>query len=136
MRRIWQLSLAIGLGLAGWVLLWFGVSRPTAVTAQENITWPEISLSSYVSGVNQAVHITHAGDGTGRLFIVERSGLIRIVKGGMLLGTPFLDIAGRVGDGDSEQGLLSVAFPPDYASLCVLHRQLRRYRGGPLSGHF
>jgi glucose/arabinose dehydrogenase len=91
------------------------------VTAQGNITWPEISLSLYVSGLNQAVHITHAGDGTGRLFIVERGGLIRIVKGGVLLGTPFLDIAGRVRDEDSEQGLLSVAFPPDYASQGVFY---------------
>jgi glucose/arabinose dehydrogenase len=120
-KRIWQMILAIGLGLTGWLLLWFGASRPTTVTAQGNITWPEISLSLHVSGLDQAVHITHAGDGTGRLFVVERSGLIRIVKGGALLGTPFLDIADRVGDQNGEQGLLSVAFPPDYANQGVFY---------------
>ena len=121
MKRMWQLTLAVGLGMAGWFLLWFGTSRPTAVIAQGSITWPEISLSLHASGLNQPVHITHAGDGTGRLFVVERSGLIRIVKGEVLLGTPFLDIAARVGDQDSEQGLLSVAFPPDYSSQGIFY---------------
>jgi glucose/arabinose dehydrogenase len=121
MRRIWQLSLAVGLGLAAWFVLWFGVSRPTAVTAQGSITWPDVSLSLYATGLNQAVHITHAGDGTGRMFTVERGGLIRIVKGGALLGTPFLDIAGQVGDENNEQGLLSLAFPPDYASQGIFY---------------
>jgi glucose/arabinose dehydrogenase len=121
MRRMWQLTLAVGLGMAGWFLFWFGVSRPTAVIAQGDIIWPEISLSLHASGLNQPVHITHSGDGTGRLFVVERSGLIRIVKSGALIGTPFLDIAARVGDQNSEQGLLSVAFPPDYASQGIFY---------------
>jgi glucose/arabinose dehydrogenase len=63
------------------------------------------------------VHITHAGDGSGRLFIVEQPGRIRIVKNGVLLATPFLDIsstgANRVLFG-GEQGLLSVALPPQF----------------------
>lgn len=121
MGRISQLTLAIGLGIASWLLLWFGVTRPTAVTAQGNITWPEISLSLHVGGLNQPLHITHAGDSTGRLFVVERGGRIRIVKDGMLLSTPFLDIIDRVGDREGEQGLLSVAFPPDYASRGVFY---------------
>ncbi|GAB4531508.1 MAG: PQQ-dependent sugar dehydrogenase [Anaerolineae bacterium] len=121
MRRIWQLTLAIGLGLAGWLLLWLGASRPPAVTAQGNITWPQISLSLHTSGLNQPLHIAHAGDGSGRLFLVERRGLIWIVKDGALLSTPFLDIASRVGDQEGEQGLLSVAFPPDYASQGIFY---------------
>jgi glucose/arabinose dehydrogenase len=116
MRRIWQLSLAMGLGVMGGLLLWLGASRPAAVTAQGGVTWPNITFAGHVGGFSQPLHITHAGDGSGRLFVVERAGRIRIVKNGQLVTTPFLNITGEVGDGDSEQGLLSVAFPPDYAS--------------------
>jgi glucose/arabinose dehydrogenase len=121
MRRFLQMSLAIGLGAAGCSLVWFGASRPMTVTAQGSVTWPDIALSLHVGGLNQPVHITHAGDGTGRLFIVERSGQIRIVKDGALLSIPFLNIIDRVGDDSGEQGLLSVAFPPDYASQGVFY---------------
>jgi glucose/arabinose dehydrogenase len=64
------------------------------------------------------VHLTHAGDGSGRLFIVEQSGRIRIYQSGDLLPTPFLNISDRVlspsNGGGGEEGLLSVAFPPNY----------------------
>ncbi len=80
------------------------------------VTWPDISVTPFINGLDRPVHITHAGDGSGRLFIVEKIGRVRIVKNGSLLATPFLDITGRVGSAGSEQGLLSVAFPPDYAS--------------------
>ncbi|MBD2460571.1 PQQ-dependent sugar dehydrogenase [Oscillatoria sp. FACHB-1407] len=74
-----------------------------------------ITLQPVITGLNQPVYVTHAGDGTNRLFIVEQDGQIRILQNGSLLPTPFLDISDRslnVG----EQGLLSVAFPPDYAN--------------------
>jgi glucose/arabinose dehydrogenase len=69
--------------------------------------------------LSRPAHITHAGDGSGRLFIVEQAGKIQIYQGGSLRSTPFLDITGRVrGPGDTnagpEEGLLSVAFPPGY----------------------
>jgi glucose/arabinose dehydrogenase len=60
------------------------------------------------------VFITHAGDGSGRLFIVEQGGTIRILRNGAVLPTPFLDISDRVAF-DGEAGLLSIAFPPNYA---------------------
>lgn len=50
-----------------------------------------------------------------RLFVVEKSGSIRILKQGVLLPTPFLDISSRVAKG-AEQGLLGLAFAPDYSS--------------------
>jgi glucose/arabinose dehydrogenase len=49
-----------------------------------------------------------------RLMVVEQSGRIMVVRGGRKLTRPFLDIRSRVAAG-GEQGLLSVAFPPDYA---------------------
>jgi glucose/arabinose dehydrogenase len=75
---------------------------------------PVVSLSLHVSGLSQPVGVTHAGDGSGRLFILEQGGRIRIFKNGSLLSTPFLDISGRISSG-GEQGLLGLAFPPDYA---------------------
>jgi hypothetical protein len=60
--------------------------------------------------------LTHAGDGSGRLFIVEREGVIRILKAGSLLPAAFLDIRGRVNHTGSEQGLLGLAFHPSYTT--------------------
>ncbi len=67
-----------------------------------------------VATVTGAVFAT-APEGDARLFIVERSGRIRIVQGGALLATPFLDISSRV-SAEGEGGLLSIAFHPQYAS--------------------
>jgi hypothetical protein len=78
--------------------------------------WPKISLTKRFSGLNQPVQVTHANDGSGRLFVVEQNGRIRIVnKNGVLLSQPFLNISSRVSC-CGEQGLLGVAFPPKYAS--------------------
>jgi glucose/arabinose dehydrogenase len=73
------------------------------------VTWPAIELSEIATGYSSPVHITNAGDGSGRLFVVEQAGRIEILGGGT-----FLDITGRVRDAGNEEGLLSVAFPPDF----------------------
>jgi glucose/arabinose dehydrogenase len=65
------------------------------------------------SGVANPVVITHAGDGSNRLFIVEQAGRIRIYQSGALLATPFLDISGITLAG-GERGLLGLAFHPSY----------------------
>ena len=64
-------------------------------------------------GFTQPVGIVHAGDGSGRLFILEQGGLIKIISHGEVLAEPFLDISSSVSTG-SEQGLLGLAFHPDY----------------------
>lgn len=63
---------------------------------------------------NTPVHLTHAGDGSGRLFVVEKAGTIRIIQDGQLLPDPFLDIRDRVNADCNECGLLSIAFPPGF----------------------
>ena len=66
-------------------------------------------------GFANPVLATHAGDGSGRLFVVEKVGAIRIVQpDGTVLPDPFYDMTGRVSE-SSEQGLLGLAFSPDYA---------------------
>ncbi len=78
---------------------------------------PGIALEPVLGGLERPVYLTHAGN-PAQVFVVEKVGRIRLVENGQLQGTPFLDITDRVGSGGSEQGLLSVAFPPDYpASL-------------------
>jgi glucose/arabinose dehydrogenase len=77
--------------------------------------WPQISPVRVLRGLTRPVHVAHAGDGSGRLFIVEQAGRIRVSRGGVLLPVPFLDISSRVGC-CGERGLLSVAFPPGYGS--------------------
>ncbi|HEY3204475.1 MAG TPA: PQQ-dependent sugar dehydrogenase [Thermoanaerobaculia bacterium] len=75
---------------------------------------PTVSLSLVTGSVSLPVHVANAGDGSGRLFIVEQSGYIRIFENGGLLPTPFLDVHTLVSC-CVEQGLLSVAFHPNYA---------------------
>ncbi|HVT44354.1 MAG TPA: PQQ-dependent sugar dehydrogenase [Thermoanaerobaculia bacterium] len=74
-----------------------------------------IVLSPLVSSLQSPVGAAHAGDGSGRLFILEQAGRIRVFQNGALLPEPFLDIAGRVRFG-GEQGLLGLAFHPDFAA--------------------
>jgi glucose/arabinose dehydrogenase len=88
--------------------------RALSVRAQAGGEWPEIVLTPYVTGLENPVHLTHAGDGSGRLFVVEQPGRIRIVRDGVVQSEAFLDIRDRVSC-CGEPGLLSVAFPPDYA---------------------
>ena len=76
---------------------------------------PAIQLTALPGSVSSPVHVTNAGDGSGRLFVVEQGGYIRIFKNGAFLGTPFLDVHTLVATG-AEQGLLSVAFHPNYES--------------------
>ena len=74
---------------------------------------PRIVLEQVVAGLQYPVDINHAGDGTGRLFVVEQAGRIKIIEDGNLKSTPFLDISSRV-QCCGEQGLLGVAFHPEY----------------------
>ena len=77
---------------------------------------PSVVLTQLPGGVSAPVHVTNAHDGSGRLFVVEQPGTIRIFKNGAYLATPFLDISALASFDSGERGLLSVAFHPNYAS--------------------
>jgi hypothetical protein len=81
-----------------------------------SLDWPTIAILPYASGFQSPVQVTNAGDGSDRLFVVEKQGWIKILVNQQALPVPFLDITDRVLS-SGEQGLLSVAFPPDYASM-------------------
>lgn len=90
------------------------VPEPTTVPAQI----PNASAYSWtpvISGLTHPSDIQPAGDGSGRLFVLEQPGRIRIFQNGSLFEMPFLDITDRVGSKGSEQGLLGLAFHPKFA---------------------
>ena len=73
-----------------------------------------LELETVVSGLANPVDVAHCGDS--RIFIVERAGIIKILQpNGQVLAAPFLDISGPVHSGGGEQGLLGLAFHPQYA---------------------
>jgi glucose/arabinose dehydrogenase len=76
---------------------------------------PALGLRLVASGLNEPLGITHAGDRSGRLFVVEKAGRVRIVRNGIVAAQPFLDISARVGT-SGERGLLGLVFHPRYAT--------------------
>ncbi|MEP7318803.1 MAG: PQQ-dependent sugar dehydrogenase [Panacibacter sp.] len=75
---------------------------------------PQISFNSIAQNLAKPVSVANAGDGSGRLFIVEQDGLIKIFKNGNVLSKPFLDISSLIKSAREYKGLFSIAFPADY----------------------
>jgi glucose/arabinose dehydrogenase len=84
-----------------------GPSGPTVGTGAR--------LQEVAGGLSLPLYLTAPPGDVARLFIVEKTGAIRIIKDGVLVTDPFLDLTSRVSTG-SEQGLLGLAFYPDYAT--------------------
>jgi glucose/arabinose dehydrogenase len=73
-----------------------------------------LRFTTIASGIPRPVALANAGDGSGRLFVVEQAGRVRVItKAGNLRAAPFLDIRGRVSC-CGERGLLGIAFHPRY----------------------
>ena len=128
-RILTKLSIFGGIGMMalGW---WFQPRQPllaqtspvigqTAISASQSLIGPAqanitITVNEIVaSGLSMPVQVTHAGDGSGRLFVVEQTGAIKIIKNGAVLGTPFLNLSSLVSC-CGERGLLGLAFHPNY----------------------
>jgi glucose/arabinose dehydrogenase len=75
----------------------------------------DVGLTQVASGLSAPLLVTHAGDGSNRLFVVEQTGKVRIVKGGDLQTAAFVDISRSISRG-GEQGLLGLAFHPSFES--------------------
>jgi len=91
-------------------------SSPTTSTPDPLPTGPDrLRLELVAGGLTEPIGITAANDGSGRLFVNERGGRIRVIgAGGELRGAPFVDLSDRLVAG-AERGLLGVAFHPDFA---------------------
>ena len=123
------------------------VTDPFTDIAQGDIT---IGLQEIPGDFVSPVHLTHAGDGSGRMFVVDQPGQIRIIDASdNLLPTPFLDVSSDIVDlpaiifGDpvspfnsfDERGLLGLAFHPDYTnSDSPGFGKLYTYSSKPVSG--
>ncbi len=73
-----------------------------------------VALELVVSGLTFPLGLS-APPGDPRLFVVEKDGTIRIVRDGALVAEPFLDVSAKISRG-SEQGLLGLAFHPEFAA--------------------
>jgi len=81
---------------------------------------PDIQLQVVAKGLQNPVAITHAGDGSGRLFILEQAGTIHLIANGKLQEHPLLDISDQISFG-GERGLLGIAFHPEFKTNGLLY---------------
>jgi glucose/arabinose dehydrogenase len=105
--EILKLALCFGLGA--------GVNACGSETGPRLPQGTGARLQLVASGFSSPLYLTSPPGDLSRLFVVEQTGAIRLIKDGTLLPTPFLDISDRITAG-GEQGLLGLAFYPDYAS--------------------
>lgn len=92
------------------------VPAATAVPAAQSLPNPENTVWREIAGgLDRPTDITSPRDGSGRVFVLEQVGRIRIIQNGQLVPTPYLDISNIVGSNASERGLLGLAFHPQYA---------------------
>ncbi|MBI3784135.1 MAG: PQQ-dependent sugar dehydrogenase [Deltaproteobacteria bacterium] len=97
------------------------ITRTPTATPFGGVPWPTLALGTTFTGLGSPTYVTWAdnNDGNTRLFVVLQTGVIRLIKNGVLQGTSVLDIgsggANRIAC-CGEQGLLSMAFPPGYAA--------------------
>jgi len=88
---------------------------PSILTAQGQANTDfKLDLRQVATGFNGPLFLTHAGDGSGRIFVVEKGGQIQILRNGQKGDKPFLDIKAVVNSASSERGLLGLAFHPNY----------------------
>ena len=109
--------------------------EPTAIPA----AFPEADVAAWervVGGVIRPVDIVNAGDGSGRLFILQQVGVIRVLQDGQLLAEPFLDLRDRVGSAANEQGLLGIAFHPQFSRNGYFYVNYTDYSGDTVIARF
>jgi glucose/arabinose dehydrogenase len=89
---------------------------PSASLAPSTVPLAGVTLEPVASGLSYPVGITNANDGSGRLFVNELTGRIRVINpDGTLRAADFVDLSDRLVAG-GERGLLGVAFHPDFAT--------------------
>jgi glucose/arabinose dehydrogenase len=88
-------------------------AKVTSAPAAYNPNGVAISLSPVVGTFNQPLLVTSPRDGSRRLFVVEQSGRVKIIRSGAVLATPFLNVSNLISTG-GERGLLGLAFHPSF----------------------
>src|SRR2546425_3414809 len=113
MKRSARNSVGFAVLLAGAGLLvgCGGNSSTISNPGQQFTPPPMLGLTSFVRGLNAPIGFEAPNDGTNRIFIIEQAGTIRIIQGGVLLATPFLDITSKIESG-GEQRMIGPAIQP------------------------
>ena len=97
------------------LLVLFGLTSGfPAVQAQEEVVWPQLTLVSRYSGFDLPLNFAFVDDGTGRVFVGEHAGRIKVIKNGQVLPALFLDISAQVSC-CWEVGMIGMAFPRNFA---------------------
>jgi glucose/arabinose dehydrogenase len=93
-------------------------AAPTATPspAPADLAALNLTLEPVAGGFRQPVFAIHAGDGSGRIFVLEKAGRTVVLAADGSSPQTFLDISDRVGSSSSEQGLLGLAFDPEFAA--------------------
>ncbi len=73
-----------------------------------------IGLPLRASGLQALTQVTNAGDGSNRLFLVEKRGVVRVYQNGAIKSGTFLDLRALIGDASGERGLLGLVFHPQF----------------------
>ena len=111
---IFTVALALVLGLTG-LSAPFALAQQPAPEEGWDLAATGVTFEEVATGLTNPLWITTA-PGDERLFVLEQTGTVRIVQDGVLLPDPFLDVSDRITTQGSEQGLLGLAFHPDYAT--------------------
>jgi glucose/arabinose dehydrogenase len=107
--------LAPMLTICGFLLVLAGCDDGSGPPGPGDSTAVALRLQQVATGLDFPLFLTSPPGDLSRLFVVEKTGKIRIIKDGALLATPFLDVSGLISSG-GEQGLLGLAFHPQYAA--------------------
>ena len=89
-------------------------TTPTPRAPADGTAALQVTLEKVASGFAKPLYLVEPPDGSGRLFVVEQAGKIRILKDGAIASQPFLDAGSLITTGGAEQGLLGLAFHPKY----------------------
>ena len=117
MRQVVSRFVPITLAL---ILTATSVWIPTTAAQDEPAAF-DVGFEAVAEGFDQPVDITHANDRSGVLYVAEKPGTVRMLADSERVEEPFLDITDRVGSSGYEQGLLGIAFPPDYSESRVFY---------------
>jgi glucose/arabinose dehydrogenase len=107
------------------------IASVTTLPDPAGYTWAVVK-----NGFQRPVDLANAADGSGRLFVLEQRGVIRVMLNDEILATPFLDIQDRVGSQGNEQGLLGIAFHPNFKTNGIFFVDYTNLNGDTVISRF
>jgi glucose/arabinose dehydrogenase len=110
-----RIAVLTGVTLALATVCWLASAALAPRPANATVSWPTIGLKLVTKGLAKPNWVTSPPDMSGRLFVLEQAGKVRVIKNGVLLAKAYLDLSGQVRSTLVEQGMLGLAFAPDFS---------------------